>query len=272
MSWICNKCETENPDRLRICEVCSSPREVSSIENSTKHNTTQHNSYKNLLGTNDKELAAQQEECTKLKNLISSYKRNIILKDNELATTQEECRKLRSQISSHKGILDKKEKEIATLQEESSELENQVSSLKNKLQNILLASIIVAFILGGIVWTQVLFPSEVTRKNMGDFVYYGPIQDGKPHGEGIAIFHSNDNDGRLLYIGNFTDGKRIDDNAILFYNDSSYYCGSINEGELINGLFFDIGGAHFKGKFKNNEMWSGVKYKHVKEKTIVNGK
>ncbi len=27
MSWICPKCETENPDRLKICEVCDTPRE-----------------------------------------------------------------------------------------------------------------------------------------------------------------------------------------------------------------------------------------------------
>ena len=27
MSWICLKCETENPDRLKVCEVCDSPRE-----------------------------------------------------------------------------------------------------------------------------------------------------------------------------------------------------------------------------------------------------
>lgn len=27
MSWICPKCETENPDRLKVCEVCDSPRE-----------------------------------------------------------------------------------------------------------------------------------------------------------------------------------------------------------------------------------------------------
>lgn len=29
MSWICPKCETENPDRLKVCEVCDSPRESS---------------------------------------------------------------------------------------------------------------------------------------------------------------------------------------------------------------------------------------------------
>lgn len=32
MSWICPKCETENPDRLKVCEVCDSPRESSPID------------------------------------------------------------------------------------------------------------------------------------------------------------------------------------------------------------------------------------------------
>lgn len=32
MSWICPKCETENPNRLKVCEVCDSPRELSPVE------------------------------------------------------------------------------------------------------------------------------------------------------------------------------------------------------------------------------------------------
>ena len=32
MSWICPKCETENPDRLKVCEVCDSPREITPVE------------------------------------------------------------------------------------------------------------------------------------------------------------------------------------------------------------------------------------------------
>ena len=32
MSWICPKCETENPDRLKVCEVCDSPRESSPVD------------------------------------------------------------------------------------------------------------------------------------------------------------------------------------------------------------------------------------------------
>ena len=32
MSWICPKCETENPDRVKICEVCETPRESSPVD------------------------------------------------------------------------------------------------------------------------------------------------------------------------------------------------------------------------------------------------
>lgn len=32
MSWICPKCETENPDRLKVCEVCESPREICAVD------------------------------------------------------------------------------------------------------------------------------------------------------------------------------------------------------------------------------------------------
>lgn len=32
MSWICPHCETENPDKLRICEVCNSPRKLSPVD------------------------------------------------------------------------------------------------------------------------------------------------------------------------------------------------------------------------------------------------
>lgn len=32
MSWICPKCETENPDRLNVCEVCDLPRESSPLD------------------------------------------------------------------------------------------------------------------------------------------------------------------------------------------------------------------------------------------------
>ena len=130
---------------------------------------------------------------------------------------------------------------------------------------------IVALVLFGIVYVKVINPSEVTKKDMGAYVYYGPMENGEPNGTGVAIYHKNDKDGRLYYYGNFNDGKRIDNNAIMFYKDGSYFKGSMNEDKWYKGLFFDVEKAHFIGEFKDNKPWNGDWYKHVKEQTIVDG-
>ena len=65
--------------------------------------------------------------------------------------------------------------------------------------------------------------------------------------------------------------KRIDNNAIMFYKDGSYFKGSMNEDKWYKGLFFDVEKAHFIGEFKDNKPWNGEWYKHVKEQTIVDG-
>lgn len=178
-----------------------------------------------------------------------------------------------AQMNSYKGVIVRKEKEINTLQEECDKLKGQVASLKNKQRNTTWVTVlsIVALILFGIIYVKVINPSEVTKKDMGQFVYYGPMQDGEPNGTGVAIYHLNDKAGRLYYYGKFTKGKRIDDNAIMFYKDGSYFRGSMNEDNFYKGLFFDVDKQHFIGEFKNNEAWNGDWYKHVKVQTIVNG-
>ena len=59
MSWICPKCETENPDRLMVCEVCDSPRVVKkktvrtiSLENKDSFCDRRYNAYIRLKGMN----------------------------------------------------------------------------------------------------------------------------------------------------------------------------------------------------------------------------
>ena len=145
--------------------------------------------------------------------------------------------------------------------------------MKNKQRNIKLVSIlgVVAVVLFGVVYVKVINPSEVTKKDMGAYVYYGPMKDGEPNGTGVAIYHNNDEDGRLYYYGNFTDGQRIDSNAIMFYKDGSYFKGSMDEDKWDKGIFFDVEKEHFIGEFNNNTPWNGDWYKHVKEQTIVNG-
>ena len=172
-----------------------------------------------------------------------------------------------AQMNSYKGIIARKNKELAAKQEE-------INSLKNKQRNAKWVSIfaLIALILGVVVWTQVLFPNEVTKKDMGEYVYYGPMQNGEPNGTGVAIYHKDDKDERLYYYGIFTDGKRIDQNAIMFYKNGSYYYGSMNEDKWIKGLLFNVEKEHFIGEFKDNQPWNGDWYKHVKVQTIIKGK
>lgn len=176
-------------------------------------------------------------------------------------------------INSYKGVIARKEKEISELKTECSELKRNIVSLKNKQRNTTWVAIlgIVAFILFGIVYVEVINPSEVTKKDMGDFVYYGPMQSGEPNGVGVAIYHSDDKDGRLYYYGNFTNGKRIAEDAIMFYKDGSYFKGSMDEDKWRKGIFFDVEKEHFIGEFKNNKPWNGDWYKHVHAQTITDG-
>lgn len=178
-----------------------------------------------------------------------------------------------AQMNSYKGVVARKGKQIQELKDECTKLQSEVSSLKNKQRNTKWVAMlsIVALVLFGIVYVKVINPSEVTKKDMGAYVYYGPMENGEPNGTGVAIYHKNDKDGRLYYYGNFNDGKRIDNNAIMFYKDGSYFKGSMNEDKWYKGLFFDVEKAHFIGEFKDNKPWNGEWYKHVKEQTIVDG-
>lgn len=177
------------------------------------------------------------------------------------------------QMNSYKGIVARKSHEIAALKEELGILKNEFSTLKHKQRNTLWVSIfaICALFLGVVVWNKVLFPNEVTKKDMGEYLYYGPTKDGEPNGTGVAIYHDNDKDGRLYYYGNFEQGKRIDKNAIMFYKDGSYFKGEMNEDKWFRGLFFDVENEHFIGTFNDNKPWSGTWFKHVEAQKVVNG-
>lgn len=89
-------------------------------------------------------------------------------------------------------------------------------------------------------WNKVLFPDIVTNYDAGEYMYYGPMENGKPNGIGIAIYPKNDKMKRLYYYGNFTDGQRVDSAAIMFYKDGSYFRGSMNNDKWFKGIFFDV--------------------------------
>ena len=204
------------------------------------------------------------DSVSEIRNAIGLYSYVYIQKNKDYESDS---------LKSYTNILRSHHKKIKNLEETNSELHKRAIKAENAQRNTKWVAIlsIAALILGLVVWNKVLFPGEVTKKDMGQFVYYGPMENGEPNGVGVAIYHENDADGRLYYYGNFTNGQRIDENAIMFYKDGSYFKGSMNEDKWFKGLFFDVEMEHFIGEFKDNIPWNGEWYKHVKEQTIVNG-
>lgn len=177
------------------------------------------------------------------------------------------------QMHGYRSVIMRKEKIIEELQAERNRLRSSVSALERKQRNTTWVGVlaVAVVVLGVVLWNKVLFPSEVTKKDMGEYVYYGPMQGGKPNGVGVAIYHQGDKDNRRFYYGNFTDGKRVDEHAMLFYNDGSYYYGSMDEDHWHNGLFYDTEKEHFEGEFVENRPFNGTWYKHVKAQEVHDG-
>lgn len=245
--------------------------EIDLISSSLRHTMEQMEATSAILPpvnySSSKDSIAEFSLCDNQKDIqISSYTNSytMVYKSKGFNTTL---------VNSYKGVITKKEKENAQLREEQSNLKNEVTRLKNKQRNTTWVSVlaIASLVLGTIVWTQVLFPSEVTKKDMGEFVYYGPMENGEPNGTGVAIYHKNDKDKRLYYYGKFINGKRVDDNAIMFYQDGSYFKGSMNNDKWFKGTFFDVNDEHFVGEFKNNQPWNGEWYKHVAVQSVNEG-
>lgn len=216
-------------------------------------NTNEYRTYNITANTNE------------IKKAIGLYSYVYIQKDKDYETDA---------LKSYTNILRAHYKKVKYLEDKNSELLKRTIKAENAQRNTKWVAILglIAVVLFGIVYVKVINPSEVTKKNMGEYVYYGPMDKGEPNGVGVAIYHEDDKDGRLYYYGNFTDGKRIDNNAIMFYKDGSYFKGSMNEDKWYKGLFFDVEKEHFIGEFSDNAPWSGDWYKHVKVQTIRNGR
>lgn len=168
-------------------------------------------------------------------------------------------------VQNFSGIIMRYRDDTAALKAKCEELEREEIRLRRRQRNTTWVSILGALtlIFGMVVWNKVLFPSEVTKKDMGEYVYYGPIKDGQPNGTGVAIYNANDKDKRLYYYGNFTNGKRIDEHAIMFYKDGSYFYGDMDEDQWKKGIFFDVPNKeHFEGEFEDNQPSYGTWYDH----------
>ena len=154
------------------------------------------------------------------------------------------------------------------------ELQRENTRLRIKSRNVvwvgLLSVALVAMFM--VLYFKVINPSEVTHYETGEFIYYGPLKDKKPHGVGVAIYPTDDNDGRKYYIGNFINGKRQDSNAMLIYREGDYYYGSMSDDKWGNGMFYvNSDDSYFRGDFKDNQPYSGTWFEHKKRYELIDG-
>ncbi len=177
----------------------------------------------------------------------------------------------------YKGVIGRLNKQInnlkadnKSLNEDKKKLQEDLTKQKLKQRNTTLVAIlaIIVIVFGIVIWNKVLYPDEVTKYDAGEYLYYGPMQNGKPNGTGVAIYPKNDINKRLYYYGNFTDGIRVDSSAIMFYRDGSYFKGSMDNDNWRKGVFYDVENEHFIGEFKNNKPYKGTWYKHEPVQTL----
>lgn len=199
-------------------------------------------------------LSLTDDSNDKIVEAIEHYHNIIITIENPLASSYSNIVK---QLNLDKEELNSR---IEHLSNENDEL------LKTKKQYKWVAILgIIVVIFGVVLWNKVLFPAEVTRYEAGEFVYYGPIKDKKPHGVGVAIYHEDDEYGRKFYIGNFDDGIRNDNEAMLLYRSGDYFYGKMKNDKFDSGLFYKRSdGTYFDGLFENDQPYNGTWYDHKK--------
>lgn len=179
------------------------------------------------------------------------------------------------QTQSTKSVILKLNNENIELQKRCDNLTSMLAKEKVKQRNLkfvgLLGAIVIIF--GIILWNKVLFPSEVTRYETGEFVYYGPLnKNHQPNGVGVAIYPASDLEGRRFYIGNFINGKREDGEAMLLYQNGDYYYGSMSDDKWGTGTFYNkTDNSHYSGEFLENKPYNGTWYDHKPVIKIYNG-
>ncbi len=196
------------------------------------------------------------DDTQEILDASSKYGYTYIYKDKGYETAQ---------TNGYKGVIVKLNKEKTELQKRCDTLSKNLAAEKIKQRNMqwVAALGVVVAIFGVILWNKVLFPSEVTHYETGEFVYYGPLKNNRPNGVGVAIYPSDDKDGRRYYVGNFVNGERDDTAALLLYQNGNYYYGAL-EGDIRTiGIDFNKSdNCHYEGNFKNNEPFNGVLYDH----------
>lgn len=178
-------------------------------------------------------------------------------------------------MNSYQGVLSRVSRERDELKSRNVNLSLQLSKVKAQKRNLIWVSILggVVLVLGVVVWNKVLFPSEVTRYQTEHFLYYGPMQNKKPHGEGVAFYPKDDQDGRRYYIGHFVNGERQDSTAMLYYQNGDYFFGTMNGDKFMKGIFYSNSDhSHFEGSFVDNKPYEGTWYNHEESYKLKDGR
>lgn len=180
-----------------------------------------------------------------------------VLKENDFNTQK---------MNAYRSTLKRLSRDNEDLKEKCQNISRELMAERTKRRSLVWVGllVIVVVIMGIILYDKVLFPSEVTHYKTDEFIYYGPMKDGKPNGVGVAVYPTNDKDGRKYYIGNFKKGERQDSAAVLFYQDGDYYYGSMEGDQWGQGmLYMNSDNSHFVGTFQNNNPYTGKWYDHM---------
>lgn len=227
---------------------------------------------KNNLPPSDYSVASQSAVTFSLEDesddvLYSSYTfgYTYILKEDDYNTEK---------MNAYRSTLKRHNKDKEELNSKCKDLLEALANERSRRRNLTWVGIlsIVVIVMGTILYNKVLFPSEVTHYETGEFVYYGPLKNGKPNGVGVAIYPTDDYDGRKYYIGNFENGERQDSAAVLFYQDGDYYYGSMYGDNWQKGmLYMNSDNSHFVGSFQDNKPYTGKWYEHRISYRLIKG-
>lgn len=220
----------------------------------------------NEIGANEQKHFSDSEHATLISNASAKYGYTFVTKGKDFDNAT---------LTSYKGIVRKLRHDYDDMVAENKEIEKELKAAQAKQRNTLWVGIlsVAVAILGVILYFKVLNPSEVTHYQTGEFIYYGPLNDKKPNGVGLAIYPDNDPYGRKYYFGKFKNGIRHDSEAMLLYQDGDYFYGSIYEDKLDRGMFFRTSDdSHFVGTFDDDMPYTGSWYTHEKFNDLEKGK
>lgn len=257
----------------KISQLYANKMEVMRITDYLRHEFEKmESSSKNLppvsysIAKNEKKFFSIEDSIGDIISASTSYSYTIILKQKEYDSLS---------LGSYRSVLARINKENKELQKINQELKSQNSKLRSKQRNtlwvgILSVAVVALFV---ILYFKVINPSEVTRYETGEFLYYGPLKDKKPDGEGVAFYPQSDSAGRRYYIGRFVNGERHDSTAMLYYQNGDYFYGSMVGDKWERGIFYsNSDNSHFVGGFMDNKPYDGVWYYHDVSYKLREGK